>query len=255
MSSIRNPTFEVIRKRSSVRKFSTAEIPEPLLLELLELANQAPSGFNLQPWHFVLVRNPELKQIMRHLAMEQIQVAEAPAVVVFVADPDAWKNSYDQVLELGLRSRQMDARRVERYRKNVHLLFKNGPFGTFGLLKRIGVPIRRLFKPTPAVITSRLEAAQYVRSQTMLSAATFMIAAKAAGLETSPIEGFDEDRLKRLLAVPRSMTIPVIVAIGQPLDASSLTPTVRLPLEQKVSIDLFPNRLKATARATGKAPS
>lgn len=237
-----NPTFQVIRKRASVRRFSTAEVPENLLVELLDLANHAPSGFNLQPWYFVLVRNPQLKQIMKPIAMGQNQVMEAPAVVVFVADPDAWSGMYERVLQMGLDSRLMDRARVERYRTNVRLLFRTGPLGLLGFAKRLGVPIRRLFRPTPNVITSRQEASAYVRSQTMLAAATFMIAAKSAELDTSPIEGFDEERLKKLLAVPSRMTIPLIIAVGYALDTTVQTTTVRLPLAEKLRFDLFSNR-------------
>jgi len=245
MKKFLNPTFEAIWTRSAVRSFSSQEIPENLLVELLELANRAPSGFNLQPWHFVLVRSEELKTLLKHVAMEQVQVVEAPSVVVFAADPHAWKNSYEKVLALGRENSSMADARVKRYRSLVRFIFRSGPLGIFGLAKKVFIPIRRLFIPTPFIITSHSEAVQYVRSQTMLSAATFMIAAKAAGLDTSPLEGFDEERLKKLLAIPRSFTVPIIVAVGYSKDRGEQgTPTVRLPLEQKLSLDLYPNRVK-----------
>ncbi len=247
LSGESNSTFQAIRRRASVRKFSTAEVPEKLLAELLDLANRAPSGFNLQPWHFVLVRNPELKQIMKHLAMNQPQVAEAPAIVVLAADPDCWETSYPGILDLALKSNSIDQARADRYRHLVKVIFRTGPLGIRGFGKKIIVPIRRLFRPTPHVISSRQEAIHYVRSQTMLAAATFMIAAKSAGLDTSPIEGFDEERLKKLLAIPSSMTVPIILAVGYALDTATDLASVRLPLEQKLSLDLFPNRVKPEA--------
>lgn len=244
MTSSQNFTFDAIRRRSAVRRFSTAEIPETLLVELMDLANRAPSGFNLQPWHFIIVRNRELRQLMKHVAMEQAQVAEAPAIVIFAADPEAWKNSYEAVLELARQTKTMTDDRIVRYRTLVRMYFKNGPLGLFGFAKRIFLPIRRMIRPTPTIVTSRQEAVHYVRSQTMLAAATFMIAAQSAGLETSPIEGFDEERLKKLLAIPKSMTIPIIIATGYRLDEALANPTARLPLEQKLSLDLFPNKAK-----------
>ena len=239
-----NSTFDAIRKRSSVKRFSTADVPDALLSEILDVANCAPSGFNLQPWHFIIVRNPDLKQLMMHVGMNQGQIAEAPAVIVFVADPDTWKNSYEEILESGLRTGAMSEGRVHRYRKTVRTLFRNGPFGLMGIAKKIVVPIRRLYRPTPNVITSRTEAVQYVRCQTMLAVATFMIAAKSVDLDTSPMEGFDEERLKKLLAIPSAMSVPIIVAVGYPLDQTAIAPSVRLPLRKKLSIDLFPNRVK-----------
>lgn len=239
-----NPTFEAIRKRHAARHFSSREIADSVIIELLELANRAPSGFNLQPWHFVLVKNPDLRKLLMHVALDQPQVGEAPMTVAFVADPRAWRNSYERVLTLGLETKRMTERHAAFNRRMVKLLFKTGPLGIYGLGKKITVPIRRLFRPTPTVITSPQEAAHYVRSHTMLAAMNFMIAAKSIGLDTSPMEGFDEERLKKLLAIPASMTVPVIISIGYPLDDETPPPSVRLPLEEKLSLDLFPNRVK-----------
>lgn len=244
MKKFSNSTFEAIWNRSAVRAFSSQEIPEALLVELLELANRAPSGFNLQPWHFILVRNEELRQLLKHVAMDQTQVAEAPSIIVFAADPNAWRTSFEKILQLGQSNQSISEARAKRYRRLVRFVFRSGPLGLFGLAKKIIIPIRRLFTPTPVIPTSFNEAAQYMRSQTMLSAATFMIAAKAAGLDTSPLEGFDEERLKKLLALPKSYTVPIIIAVGYAIDAENPAQTVRLPLEQKLSLDLFPNRVK-----------
>ena len=246
-----NPTFDAIRKRHAARHFSSREIPDPVIIELLELANRAPSGFNLQPWHFVLVKNADLRKLLMHVAMDQPQVGEAPMTVVFIADPRVWRTTYGRVLSLGIDSKRMTERHAAFNRKMVNLLFRTGPLGIYGLGKKIAVPLRRLLKPTPNVITSQQEAAHYVRSHTMLAAMTFMVAAKSIGLDTSPMEGFDEERLKKLLAIPSWMTVPVIISIGYPLDDETPPASVRLPLEEKLSLDLFPNRVKKGPKRAG----
>ena len=238
-----NFTFGVIRKRQAVRRFSSRPIPDPLLHELLELTNRAPSGFNLQPWHFVVVVDHEVKRLLHHIAMDQIQVAEAPVTVVFVADPDSWKKPYDKVLQKGTTAGVISKQYAEQLRNSVSLVFRHGPFGLVGFIKKIAMPIRRLSKPTPHTITSRSDAVAYVRSQTMLAVGTFLLAAESAGLASCPMEGFDEDRLKRLLAIPRRMTVPAIVTIGYMVDGDTTPYSVRTSLEEKVSIDLFSNTL------------
>jgi nitroreductase len=236
-------TFEAIRQRHTVRGFSTKKVPDQLIFELLELTNSAPSGFNLQPWHFVLVRDNDLKELLYHIALDQEQIMQAPYVVAFVADPQAWKKPYDTVLAKGVESHWLTQAEADVYRKMVNQLFSTDPFGLFGIIKRVAAPIRRLFKPLPRVITSRQEAVDYVRAHTMLAVGTFLIAAAGANLVTCPIEGFDEDRLKKLLAVPSSMSIPLIVAFGYPMEEQSPPHSVRLPLIEKLSVDLFPNKL------------
>ena len=246
-----NPTFEAIRRRRAVRHFSSREIPEDAIVELLDLANHAPSGFNLQPWQFILVRNPELKRLLVHIVMGQTQVEEAPLTVVFVADPYAWKSSYPKLLEIARSTGLMPDRVIDSYRRNTRIFFRHGPLGIRGFGKKIVVPIRRLFKPTPVVATSYAESCHYVRAQTMLAAATFMIAAKSIGIDSCPMEGFDEDRLKKLLAVPRHMTIPIIIPVGFALDEFQPKPALRLPLEEKLSIDLFTNKVRRGPRKVG----
>lgn len=233
-----NPVFQAIRDRRAIRRYSAKVVPDELLLELLELANRAPSGFNLQPWHFIVVRDPNIKKLLSHIAMDQPQITEAPATVVFVANSRAWKQTYSRVLELGQQSGSLSERAHGLYKKKVPALFRTSPFGLFGFGKKIVVPIMRLFRPTPTAITSQQEAIQYVRSQTMLAAATFMIAAKGAGLDTSPMEGFDEDRLKRLLNIPAYMSVPIIIPVGYALETTA-TQSVRLSLKEKLSFDIF----------------
>ena len=58
---------EVARRRS-VRQFRSRPIPEGVLESCLMAAASAPSGANRQPWHFVVVRDPELKSKIRRAA-------------------------------------------------------------------------------------------------------------------------------------------------------------------------------------------
>jgi 5,6-dimethylbenzimidazole synthase len=54
--------LELVKSRRSTRRFKPDPIPEDSVLKIIEVARWAPSGFNLQPWEFVIVRNPELKK-------------------------------------------------------------------------------------------------------------------------------------------------------------------------------------------------
>jgi nitroreductase len=74
--------YEVIRTRRSVRSFRKDLIPEEVLNRVLEAARVAPSGSNLQPWKFILVKNDTLKQKMIPACNNQNFVADAPLIVV-----------------------------------------------------------------------------------------------------------------------------------------------------------------------------
>ncbi len=242
--TVSNPTLVAIRDRRSVRAYSSREVPEELLIDLLDLANRAPSGFNLQPWHFIVVRNTELKQVLCPIALDQVQILNASAIVVFAANPRAWRDDFPAILRAGVGNRSISPERAEHNKMRIKQMFDIGPFGLLGFAKRIAVPLMRLKRPLPEPVTSQREARDYVRAHTMLAASTFMIAAKSVGVVTCPMEGFDEHRLKKLLEIPDYMTVPLIVTVGYPLDFEQTPRTTRLRLEEKLSFDLFPNKLR-----------
>ncbi len=58
---------EMLRRRT-VRQFSGRPVPRELIDECLRVAGSAPSGANLQPWHFVVVSDPDMKHRIREAA-------------------------------------------------------------------------------------------------------------------------------------------------------------------------------------------
>lgn len=54
-----------VQRRRSVRDFSARDVPRDLIETCLRAAGSAPSGANLQPWHFVAVHDAEVKRQIR----------------------------------------------------------------------------------------------------------------------------------------------------------------------------------------------
>lgn len=63
--------YENIRNRRTVRDFSDKPVPKEIIENCLKSATTAPSGANLQPWHFVVVSNSEIKKKIRVAAEEE----------------------------------------------------------------------------------------------------------------------------------------------------------------------------------------
>jgi nitroreductase len=57
-----------MRTRRSVREFSTRDVPREVIENCLRTAGSAPSGANMQPWHFVVVEDPQVKRRIRRAA-------------------------------------------------------------------------------------------------------------------------------------------------------------------------------------------
>ncbi|HEY7818972.1 MAG TPA: nitroreductase family protein [Vicinamibacteria bacterium] len=68
MKSRARELHRLLRKRRTVRDFSERAVPREIIEECLLAAATAPSGANQQPWHFVVVSDPEIKKCIREAA-------------------------------------------------------------------------------------------------------------------------------------------------------------------------------------------
>jgi nitroreductase len=80
--------LDVIQKRRSVRKYKKDPIPEKTLRRVLEAARLAPSGKNIQPWKFIIVKDKVLKEKLAQASAGQFFMAEAPVIIVGCGFPD-----------------------------------------------------------------------------------------------------------------------------------------------------------------------
>ena len=53
--------LELVKKRRSIRRFKPDPVPDEYVDKIIEAARWAPSGFNSQPWEFVVVKEKKLK--------------------------------------------------------------------------------------------------------------------------------------------------------------------------------------------------
>ena len=63
--------YAEIKQRRSVREFSDRDVPQEVIDACLLAAGTAPNGANLQPWHFAVVRSPEVKTKIRQAAEKE----------------------------------------------------------------------------------------------------------------------------------------------------------------------------------------
>ena len=217
----------IIRTRRATRHLLPDPVPDPLLHRLIELARWAPSGYNLQPTNFVLVTDQALKNSLHAAFLNQRQVLEAPALLIFTGDLNASRRHFEPMLKLDLEAGASTDAYATMLRRIVPLAFSRGPAGLGWLWKATLLPLVRCFRPIP--VMPAVDRRYWTGKQVMLVAMTFMLAAEAAGLATSPMEGFDEGRVRRALNIPRSHIIPIAIAVGYAAPGSRLK--TRLPLE------------------------
>ena len=69
-------------KRHSIRDFSNADVNEKIIQTAIKTAARAPSGANQQPWHFVAIRDIEMKRKIRNAAEAEEQNFSTAAEVM-----------------------------------------------------------------------------------------------------------------------------------------------------------------------------
>ncbi len=175
-------TLEAIRSRRAVKHYD----PEHRLSadeerQLFELAMQAPTAFNIQHWRFVLVKDMEIRAKIRAVAWDQSQVTDASLLIVLCADLKAWEKD------------------ATRY-------WKNAPKEVQDIL-------------VPAIGPYYSENDRVQRDEAMRSCGiagqTIMLAAKAMGLDSCPMDGFDFDAVGKILNLPDDHCITFMIAVGK----------------------------------------
>lgn len=179
---------DLLKTRRATRDFDTQKIPsEELLLEILETAHWAPSAFNLQPTHYILIENPGKDSLLHKICYNQRQILEAPWLVVFVGDADAWKEHLQKTIEMDLACKATTPQYAAILEKMVQDTLSS---------------------------YSQQDMKVWLTKQAALTAMQFMVAAEVQGLCTSPMEGFDEESLKNHLNIPHKNTVPMVCCAG-----------------------------------------
>lgn len=186
---------EAVKERRATNSFEDVPIHTADLEKIIRAGLQAPSGYNLQPWRFVVVRDREQKKKLRAAAFGQAKVEEASAVVVACGDPQGWK---DGDLEEMLR------------------LAKEHGFGGDEQHNQARVAITGFLGGTPGKIAGLEPSfAVWANRHTMIALTTMMWAAETLGYDTAPMEGFEEDKVKALLKIPDRVRLVALLAIGR----------------------------------------
>lgn len=83
--------FEAVCLRRSIRKYRPSTVEKEKLERVLEAGRLSPSAANRQPWHFIVVTDPSVREALR-ASYRQDWFVNAPVIIVACADTDsAWK--------------------------------------------------------------------------------------------------------------------------------------------------------------------
>jgi nitroreductase len=78
--------FEAIRTLLAVRSYQDRPVPDAVIRRIVEAGRLTGSGMNRQPWHFIVVRDPQTLRRLGALASSGSYVAQAPLAIVVATD-------------------------------------------------------------------------------------------------------------------------------------------------------------------------
>ena len=169
-------TRRAVKHFDQNHKISQAEIDE-----LFSLAMLSPTAFNIQHWRFVAVQDPAVREAIRAVSWMQPQITDASLLVVVCADIKAWEKA------------------PERYWQNAAQEVREGMVAAIGDYYR------------------GREQAQ--RDEAMrscgIAAQTLMLAAKAKGYDSCPMDLSDFSEVAKIIKLPDDHAIAMFVAIGK----------------------------------------
>ena len=198
-------TLEAIQSRRAIKHYDADHrMSDAEIRQLLETALLAPTAFNIQHWRFVTVLDPEVRKQIRAAAWDQAQVTDASLLIVMCADKDAWKKD------------------AARY-------WKNAP-----------QPVQDFLVPAIGPYYEGREQVQ--RDECMrscgLAGMTIMLAAKAMGYDSCPMDGFDFDAVGKIINLPEDHVISFMIAVGKGTQPAWPKPG-QLPFEEVVIQNTF----------------
>ena len=143
----------------------------------------------------IVVKDKEKKKQLREICYGQQKVEDASANIVFIANTRAGFEHVDRVLESWIELGYVPAENRDILKERIVQGWKDQE-------------------------RAKLKAVR----DTALFCMTVMITARAYGLETHPMEGFDEKALKEFLNIDKDKIVPVILAIGYKDPTKTLLP-------------------------------
>jgi nitroreductase len=195
--------------RYAVKEFDSAKkISEENWKALEETLVLTPSSFGLQPWKFLVIQNPELREKLRHHANGQAQVTRASHYIVFAMVKNMGKEHVDKYVARVAEVRKQTIESLAHYRE--HLIG--------GIVEG----------------HRSLQVNTWASNQTFLALGQLLVSAALLRIDACPMEGFDKRAYDDVLELgKRGLSAVVSCALGYRLDSDKYSHLPKVRFEAK----------------------
>lgn len=198
--------LDAIRSRRSIRKFKPDAIPESYVNELIEAGRLAPSGTNLQPTRYVIIKSKEARSKLNECTPLPF-VATAPVVIACCIDSQAGDSQLDRMKELKEAQAFVDTPLDKDYSKPRSENTKGRAMD-------------------PAALRA------YLNLNAAIAIDHITLRAIDLGLGTCWIMMFDREKVKNLLGLDERYDVVALIPVGYPDQSPAQRP--RLPIDEVI---------------------
>jgi len=186
MIKIKKTLAQAIAERRATPSFDGEPIPAEDLKQILEAGLHAPSGYNIQPWRFIVVQSHEQKKRLRAASYNQAKVEEASAVIVACGDADGWRKDLDLILKQGREGGMPESYAAQAKTSVANFL------SSFSTEQMRG----------------------WLNKMVMIAVTQMMLMAEVMGYDTAPMEGFEQEKVHEVLRLPMSYWVVALLGVG-----------------------------------------
>lgn len=209
---------QLVRRRRATPRFAPDPVPEAVIETALRVAAEAPSGYNLQPWRFILVQDAAHRARLREAAFDQPKVSEAPLVVVACAERDGWQDHLEEIF----------ATRAQR----------TGSKGSLEAAKKGALDF-----------VNTMPREVWLNRHVMIGFTYLMLAFESLGYDTAPMEGFSAPAVRAVVGLPDDAVVVALLAVGRGTGPEPIHPG-RLAVSVIAASEQFGQPYEPSALAT-----
>ncbi len=163
---------------------------------ILEAGRKSPSSFGMEPWKFLVITNEELKAELRPVCWDQPQITTCSHLVIILAAIDSVKPESGEV-ERKFKRREMPQEKLDFY---------------------MGLYSSHLAN----TLSSNENIYSWTAKQTYIAMGNMMTAAAIKGVDSCPIEGFEKEKVEKILKLDLSKyQLSCIVPFGYRINEQS----------------------------------
>lgn len=202
--------IEALNWRYATDRFTTNPIPEESFKTIMEAARLSPSSMNFQPWKYISVQSPELRQQIFEAGYQQKAIIEAPTLLVLTIPNVLTRDNVDHVVEAAAEARKTDPSTLAGYRKMLQgFVDKTDPSKFF----------------------------DWSRRQAYISLGILLLTAAQLEVDTAPMEGFEPDKVNQILGLTDYSAV-TLIALGyrSAKDTHQTWPKVRFDMEEILEV-------------------